>query len=156
MTPLPLAKYLVSHFKPSGIVLEPCRGTGNFVKALEENGHDISEILWCEILEGKDFFDFCENVDWIITNPPFSKMRKFLTHSFEISLNVCFIMSVNHLWTRARRDDRERYNFGIKEIHLIDYPSEFPKTGFELGMVHLQKYYAGPIYLTKMEEIDEK
>ncbi len=33
-TPLALARKLVAHFQPSGRFLEPCRGNGNFLKAL--------------------------------------------------------------------------------------------------------------------------
>ena len=68
MTPSRFAKEIIDYFNPSGLILEPCRGDGgfynNFLKPKE----------WCEITEGKDFFDFNEKVDWIITNPPYSQM----------------------------------------------------------------------------------
>ena len=32
-TPLALARRLVAHFQPTGKILEPCRGHGNFLKA---------------------------------------------------------------------------------------------------------------------------
>jgi len=82
MTPEYLAEALVNHFKPCGRILEPCKGTGNFLKFLPK------DTLWCEISEGKNFFDFNEEVDWIITNPPWSQVRKFLQHSLNISKNI--------------------------------------------------------------------
>ena len=96
MTPEYITKQLVEHFRPEGIILEPCKGEGAFMKYLPE------DTKWCEITEGKDFFQFNEKVDWIITNPPYSKMRKFIQHSMEVSDNIVFLTTINHLWLKAR------------------------------------------------------
>jgi hypothetical protein len=145
-TPEYLAKALIEHFKPSGKILEPCKGTGNFLKYLPEG------TLWCEISEGRDFYEFNEKVDWIITNPPWSKIRKFLQHSLKIANNVCFLFTINHLWTKARLRDIKEADFGIKEICLFDTPDNFPPLGFQIGMVHLQRGYSGDIKLTELTE----
>ena len=144
MTPEPIAKMLVEHFKPTGKVLEPCKGTGNFLKAIKGYGQNVSA-LWCEIKEGKDFMDFNENVDWIITNPPWSKIRPFLNKSMEVADNVAFLVTINHLWTKRRIKDIQEHNFGIKEIALFDAPRELNQSGFACGMFHLQKNYKGDI-----------
>jgi len=133
MTPDYLCKAIVEHFKPSGKILEPCKGTGNFLKYMKAD--------WCEIEEGKDFFNYNKKVDWIITNPPYSKMRKFLIHSFEISQNIVFLITINHIWTKARVRDMQNHGFDIKEILLINTPKEFPPMGFQFGIVHFQKNY---------------
>jgi len=149
MTPEYLAKALVNHFKPSGKILEPCKGTGNFLKAFEGYGQNVS-ILWCEISEGKNFFDFNEKVDWVITNPPWSQIRKFLQHSLEISKNICFLFTINHLWTKARIRDIKEAGFGIKEIVIFDTPDNFPQLGFQVGMIHLQAKYSGDIIFSDL------
>ena len=146
MTPYDLAEMLVEHFQPDGRILEPCKGTGNFVKAFKGYG----EVLWCEIKEGKDFMQFDEQVDWIITNPPWSKIREFLNKAMRHSTNVCFLFTINHLWTRARINDIKQRKFGIKEIVIFNTPSNFPPLGFQVGMVHLQKYYDGDIKFTDL------
>jgi len=146
MTPPFLTKAVVEHFKPLGKVLEPCKGTGNFLQFLPN-------AEWCEITEGRDFFDYNKKVDWIITNPPWSKIRNFLIHSMEIALNIVFLITVNHLWTRARIKKIKEMNFGIKEICLIDAPKEFHNTGFQLAAIHLQKGYKGLIILSDLETI---
>jgi len=146
MTPEYLAEALVNHFKPSGKILEPCKGTGNFLKFLPKG------TLWCEISEGKNFFDFNEKVDWIITNPPWSQIRKFLQHSLEISKNVCFLFTINHLWTKARIKDIKKAGFGIREIVLFDTPDNFPPLGFQVGMIHLQYKYSGDIIFSDLFE----
>jgi len=45
-TPELLAEYIVNYFKPSGKVLEPCSGTGAFLKYLPKGTE------WCEIDKG--------------------------------------------------------------------------------------------------------
>jgi hypothetical protein len=65
MTPPALARALVRALQPSGTILEPCAGTGNFVKALRPYG----QVSSCEIDRGADFLAWTEHVDWIVTNP---------------------------------------------------------------------------------------
>ena len=36
MTPFPTAKYIVDYFKPTGKMLEPCKGHGAFLRAMQE------------------------------------------------------------------------------------------------------------------------
>ena len=50
-TPSHIAKKIVEMFNPQGKILEPCKGEGAFLKYLPE------DTLWCEITEGKDFFE---------------------------------------------------------------------------------------------------
>ena len=60
------AKWIVDYFAPRGKLLEPCKGNDAFYNSLKNYG----DTDWCEILEGKDFFNYTKKVDWIITNPP--------------------------------------------------------------------------------------
>jgi len=145
MTPDYLARALVEYFNPQGRILEPCKGTGNFLKYLP------SGTLWCEIKEGKDFFDFSEKVDWIITNPPWRQIRQFLRHSLELADNICFLLTINHLWTKARLRDIKEANFGIKQIVIFDTPEIFPQLGFQIGMIHLQRDYSGDIKFAELK-----
>jgi hypothetical protein len=157
-TPINLALDILNHFKPTGTLLEPCKGDGNFIQAYENynlmiqlEGKEGIKWAWCEITEGKDFFDFKEKVDWIITNPPWSQVRKFLQHGLEISNNICFLITINHLWTKARLRDIKNAGFGIKEICMIETPDNFPQLGFQIGMIHLQRNYIGDIKLTELK-----
>ena len=138
MTPEDLARELIKHFNPQGKGLEPCRGTGNIWK-------NLNNAEWCEITEGKDFFDWVEHVDYIFTNPPWSQIRRFLQHSYEIADEIYMLFTINHLWTKARLKDMRKAGFGIKEICTFDTPSNFPQSGFQVGMVHLSRGYSGNI-----------
>jgi len=149
MTPEYLAKALIEHFKPKGKILEPCKGSGNFLKYLPSNS------LWCEISEGKDFMEFDEKVDWIITNPPWSKIRPFIQKSLEVSDNIVFLTTIVHLWMKARLRDIHQAGFGIKEIVILDTPKDFPQSGFQLGAFYLQRGYSGSISFLNMSGISE-
>ena len=151
MTPIELAEALVEEFKPYGKILEPCEGTGNFVKAIGYKTHVAHSIQTCEISKGIDFFDFKEKVDWIITNPPYSKMRKFIQHSMEVADNIVFLTTINHLWLKARIRDIESAKYGIKKIVIFDTPKNFPQSGFQIGAFYLKKGYNGDIQFKRME-----
>lgn len=142
-TPDYLAKYIVEYFKPQGTILEPCCGDGVFLKYMKAD--------WCEIDKGKDFFDYnIENIDWVITNPPFSKIRQFLLYCYKLKVkNIVFLCPINHIMgLKARWRDMMENNYGIKEIILIDTPKEFPQSGFQWGINHIQKNYNGLLNLT--------
>ena len=148
-TPIELANAIVNHFKPTGNILEPCKGDGNFLKALPKDTE------WCEILENKDFFNFEKKVNWIITNPPYSIFRKFTNHSMEIADEIVFLITINHIWLKARLRDIDEKGFGIKEILLIDTPKTFPQSGFQFGIIHLSKNYIGDIKFSKLNSEEE-
>jgi hypothetical protein len=144
-TPIEMARRIVDHFQPTGKVLEPCRGKGHFLRHLP--GAD-----WCEIKEGKDFYDWTKPVDWIVTNPPWSQIRPFLGHAMSVADNIVFLMTVNHVWTKARlRDVRER-QYGIREIALVEMPPEFPQSGFQLGAIHYQRGWDGDIAFSDISQ----
>ena len=149
-TPLYLAEKLIEHFQPSGKILEPCKGDGNILSYLPE------DTLWCEINEGRDFLDWDKPVDWIITNPPWSKIRVFLNHSMTIANDIVFLMTVNHVWTKARIRDIHATGFGIKEISLADMPKSFPQSGFQLGAIHISKGWLGRITLSSLARENEE
>lgn len=85
-----------------------------------------------------------------MTNPPWSLIRPFLWHSYELADDVAFMMTINHVWTKARLRDMRTHGFGLREILLIETPSEFPPTGFQLGMVHYQRHFQGEIILSRL------
>lgn len=138
MTPPWLAEKIVNHFKPEGKILEPCCGTGAFLKFLP--GAD-----YCEIDKGRDFLKVNGKWDWIITNPPYSIYRDFFNKSMAVSDNVVFLQLINATFYKARLRDMQENKFGIKKILLLDTPKEFPQFGFQLGCVYYKKHYKGEI-----------
>lgn len=99
---------------------------------------------------GRDFFEWAEPVDWIVTNSPWSQIRDFLCHAMEMADHVVFRFTIKHLWTKARLRDIHNAAFGIREIVLVDMPKNFPQSGFQLGAVHLQYGWKGKITLSEL------
>jgi len=146
-TPVELAAAIVHHFKPKKVILEPCRGKGNFYR------HFPAGSPWCEISDGRDFFKYHERVNWIVTNPPWSKVREFLKHSMDIADNIVFLMTINHAFTTARLRIMDEAGFRIREILRVPWPdseSNFGHSGFELGAVHIKRRWNGDIKCAKL------
>jgi len=100
--------------------------------------------MYCEIAEGKDFFEFNEKVNWIIGNPPYSIFLEFLEHSFKLADNVSFLVPTNKIFQRQIIMDMINDYGGIKSQiiygsgSLIGFPF-----GFSVGNFHFQKGYKG-------------
>jgi hypothetical protein len=148
MTPPGVCAAVVDHFAPQGRVMDPCAGNGNFLRAFVDYGIPVNDVLWCEVnttfiskLWGppRDFFSYTEKVDWIITNPPWSQIRKFLDHAMIVADNVVFLLTVNHIWTKLRFKNIHNAGFAIKEICVMDSPKELNKSGFTVGCVHVSR-----------------
>jgi hypothetical protein len=154
MTPAPLARALVRVIHPRGAILEPCAGDGAFVSALRRYG----KVRWCETdasrrcHNGRSFFECSERVDWIVTNPPWSQFRAFLEHSLRLADHVALLATLNHWWTRLRRDLVRDAGFGIARIVEFDTPADWPSTGFQMGMVVLSRGHRGACVMERLED----
>jgi hypothetical protein len=62
-------------------ILDPFLGGGVFFDNYPPNNPRD----WCEIEKGRDFFEYDKNVDWIISNPPFSRLNDVLDKCAEVS-----------------------------------------------------------------------
>ena len=147
-TPKAIVDYAVdkihSKFKISGTVLDPCRGKNKvfYEKLKEIQGLNVE---WCEIEEGNDFFKYTDKVDWIISNPPYSIIPKFLEHSFEIADNVVYVMPINKITSSYGRIKMIQKYGGVRYILIIPNKEwNFPY-GFASGFVYMQKGYKGNI-----------
>ena len=95
---------------------------------------------WYELDEGRDFLTAQGHWDWIVTNPPWSKIRQFLAKSIELKVpNIVFLMNMNAVATKARLKVIYRNNYHIREIWCVDTPPEFPQMGFQLAAIHIQQ-----------------
>ena len=144
MTPQYLAKDIIRHFNPTGIILDPSRGTGAFYDNFPTLHDSLCTKDWCELGENKDFLNYNRKVDWIITNPPWSKMQLFLEHGMKISDNIVYLTTINHYTTKRRIREMRSYGFSVKEIYCVDTPKKpWPQLGFQLAAVHTQRGYTG-------------
>jgi hypothetical protein len=146
-TPEWLARLIVDYFKPTGRVLDPCRGGGAFHKLMPDAD-------WCEIEEGRDFFAVREDYDYIVGNPPYSCLLGWIRHSFKCAENVIYLMPLHRVFASASFLDEVFQWGGIKEILMIGTGADagFP-FGHALGVVHYQRNYSGPTAWTDKRDI---
>ena len=145
MTREDVAIKIIEHFNPTGITLEPCRGSGSFYNNI--NG----EKDWCEIDKNKDFFDYNKKANWIITNPPYSIYDKFLLKAFEVADNVVFLVPLAKAFKSQKIDKEiEKYG-GLKEIVMLGGGGKigFP-FGFPCGCLYYKRGYKGDVKITRM------
>lgn len=155
-TPELLALAIVKHFQPDS-AFEPCRGDGAFCKAFEQLGLDYD---YSEIDEGKDFFCVKEvTQEWVITNPPFSLISKFLEKCYQLDVkNIVFLCTVNAFWMNGKLETMKKYGYSIKEIQIVESPyfrrlNNWPQSGFSLGAVYISKGKNGGVIKVEENEI---
>ena len=113
-TPEDLAKEIINicPLKPGDLVLDPFYGEGVFYN----NYPEFCEKEWCEIEKGVDFLDYDKKVNWIISNPPFSKLKIMIPKMIETATDgICLILGTNNL-TRLR--DRLFNEAGFNLTHI--------------------------------------
>lgn len=142
LTPDVIAHDIVQHFRPSGRILDPCRGNGAFWQYMP--GAD-----WCECRQGRDFFAWTEKVDWIVSNPPYSIFAEWLVHSLEIATDIVYLIPLAKVFSAEKRI-RDIYRVGgIVETRLYGTGTAmgFP-FGWPCGAVHIRVGYKGPMEWT--------
>ncbi len=144
-TPDKIAKLIVEMFEPTGKILEPCSGEGAFLRYMPT-------AEWCEITKGKDFFDYKDKVDWIVTNPPYSNFDKFLDHSFEVAENVVFLVPVAKVLKSWGTIQKIKQYGGIKTIWLVPASRCGFPFGFPAGAFHFQRGYKGATQFTYAQD----
>jgi hypothetical protein len=146
-TPPFVAEHIVKKAKQwgaKGRLLDPFKGNGAFYDAIKE--HICPDSLdWCEITEGRDFFDYKERADWIISNPPYSTFGDVLERSFMIANNIIYLIPINKVWCSDKRVRMINEWGGVRRIARYTTKECGFRFGYSLGAVHFEFAYRGPI-----------
>ena len=139
-TPLNISKAIINMFDLEGLVLDPFKGGGSFYDQFP----DTVQKDWCEIDDEKDFFDYNNHVDWIVSNPPYSILDKVLKHSFEIADNVVYLVPLSKVVSSMDRIRKIHSYGGVPYIYILSASRcEFP-FGFPACVIHFKYGYKGP------------
>jgi len=111
---------------------------------------------WCELADGRNFLEWRAPVNWIMTNPPWSKLREFTRHAMTISENVVWLAPLTNLTTKARLRDLDQQGYGIAELVLIDTPKGWPQSGFQLVAAHIARGQTGGWMMSRLSDQDVK
>ena len=137
LTPEWCAQDMVTHFNPTGTILDPCRG-------LNKVFHNIlpANSCWCEIQEGRDFFKFTQKVDWIIGNPPYSIFNAWMQHSFSLSDNIVYLLPTFKVFNSLGLYRIYNKNGWIKHIRFYDVGKRIEwSRSRPIVVVHFKKGY---------------
>lgn len=147
-TPDWCAADMVNHFAPTGRILEPCAGGGAFMR------HLPADTDWCEITDGRDFFDWHTPVDWVISNPPYSLTREWFRHSYTIAANLVYLVPLRNVFS-GHGFLREIHTYGgIREIRCYGTGGTlgFPM-GNAVGAMHVARGWRGPTVFSFYEDL---
>ena len=124
-------------FKEGDIVIEPCKGDGAFFNNFPKKTNN----KWCEINEGVDFLNYNENVDYVISNPPFIPRKLFWDFhlkAMDISKKGIYWLinfaSLN-VFTTKRLDDMKNKGWYIQQLHIVNDKRWFGRYCF----IHISK-----------------
>ena len=156
MTPRHIAKQMIDYYAEwhdlsERVLLDPCRGDGAFY----DQYPDYCTKDWCEITEGRDFFDWPYKVDWIITNPPYSIFPQFLEKCFEVADNVALLIPLAKLVSSLKRINMVMDYGNIESIRIIGASKCGFPFGFPAAAIHMKRGYAGNT-LIEMWPTDEE
>ena len=106
-------------------VLEPFRGECSFYNNLPTN--IVKD--WCEIEEGKDYKNYTESIDWVVSNPPFRlDLKNKRVNAFyylidyygsRVNKGICFLASdacFGTLTPKRLLELQEKHNLYIHRI----------------------------------------
>lgn len=145
-TPEWAARDMVEFFKPTGRILDPCKGNGVFLRYLPPSAE------WCEITEGRDFYQWSKPVDWVIGNPPYKQMLKWVRHSMSIAANICYLIPLDKPFISIAFIQMMAQWGKIKHMRAYGTGNKlgFP-IGFAVGAIHFERGYFGPMWSTCYE-----
>jgi len=114
-TPKPIADLMIKmcDIKPSDTVLDPCRGGGVFFDNIDSINKE-----YCEIQDGKDFFENTKHYTTIIGNPPYSKWTEWIEHTLNKCQKFCYIFGAQSL-TPNRIKMIHDAGYGLTKLHTV-------------------------------------
>lgn len=102
------------HLDTESTIWEPACGTGEMAESMKERGYSVfSTDLYPSGYGNPIAVDFLSSapveLDWIITNPPFSMAEKFIRHALELDRPFAFLLKSQFWHARKRLDLFEKH-----------------------------------------------
>ena len=116
ITPKVLSKIHIDSidYKDTDLWLDPCKNSGSYYNQFPTENKDS-----CEILEGKDFFEYKGRPDIIIQNPPYSILDKWIKKNIELNPRVIsMLIGIGNLTTR-RMEWLENAGYGLTKMKKL-------------------------------------
>jgi len=112
-------------------LLDPFYGEGAFFNCFQTLSNQNPNNNWLEIEKGKDFFKYNIKHDWIISNPPFSKITEVLKHSLKIADKGIGYIMPSYSLSYSRIKLMNNFGFNIQKTVYFNNPKEWG-IGFQM------------------------
>ena len=117
-TPLTLVnahlKLLDEYVEEGDVIYDPFFGDGKYFNNFKYEKNNTHK--WSEIVLGKDFFDFNEPIDVIISNPPYSFIDRVLEQSVKLNPHtISYLIGHGNLTTK-RIEYMEKQGYSLDKI----------------------------------------
>jgi len=115
ITPLPLSKKQIDmiEYQDGEIWYDPFKNSGSYYNQFPNENKK-----WSEILEGRDFFIFDEEVNIICSNPPYSLMDNVIIKSIELEPRIIsYLIGVGNLTSR-RIEMFNTAGYSLRKFHM--------------------------------------
>ena len=125
-TPLELVKELIKlvPLKQGDTICDNAYGKGAFFS----NFPDTTINQFCD--KKMDFLKWDKKQNWLITNPPYSDLDKWLKHSCEVATKgFAYLLGIHNL-TPRRIEMCEKQGFNITKIHMCKVFKWFGMSAF--------------------------
>lgn len=142
-TPRDLARSLIEmvDFDSEDFICDPFKGKGAFFDQIKSKKKD-----WQEINLGRDFFEYDEIYDWIISNPPFSKTNQILEETVRRSRKGFAYIFPTYQISYRRLKMLESFGFYLNKIVYFQNPKEW-NIGFQMAFYIFKKKRSDSIKL---------
>tara|TARA_R110000822_G_scaffold132380_1_gene269624 strand:- start:188 stop:691 length:504 start_codon:yes stop_codon:yes gene_type:complete len=117
ITPPLLAKLNIDmiEWREGEIWLDSCKNNGSYYNQFPKE----CPKEYCEILEGKDFFEYDGEPDIIIQNPPYSNLDEWIKKNIELNPRIIsLLIGVNNLTTR-RLEWLYEAGYGLVKMRML-------------------------------------
>ena len=109
------------------MVLDPFMGEGAFFDAF----FPFVRKDWCEIDKGRDFYEYFEPVDWVISNPPFSQLTKTLQHTMTLARRGFGYLMPTYSLTHSRINNAAGFGYQLRKLIFFPTPKHW-QLGFQM------------------------
>ena len=104
---------VVEYAKEGDKWFEPFYGGGVYYDAFPTENK-----VFTEIAMGKDFFEFKDEVEMIVSNPPYSMIDKVLAHSVSLKPRIISYLIGQGNMTARRVEYMNQQGYGLAKIHM--------------------------------------
>jgi hypothetical protein len=127
-TPEPLVRKCLKFvpFEDGDMVLDAARGGGVFYNNFPDNVHKD----WCEIDDGRDYLLYQGQVDWVVTNPPFSVLNSWFRKTCDVAEKGFAFIQTLHSITPKRLEYLRSRGLELNFIHIVKVHNWYGMTVF--------------------------